>query len=107
MTLQCWDADVVSADDFLGSIQLDLTRMIKGADTAKACRLSMLKNKNRPTVNLFKEKNVRGWWPMAVFEGDKPGRLAVYYTSFLFSYLIQLIYEFVFKGKSRGSVYFT
>lgn len=78
VTLQCWDADVVSADDFLGSVQLNLARMIPGAETARNCRLSMLsKNKNRPTVNLFKVKNLRGWWPMAVFEGDKPGRLAV------------------------------
>lgn len=77
VTLQCWDADVVSADDFLGSIELNLARMIPGAETARTCRLSMLKNKNRPTVNLFKVKNLRGWWPMAVFEGGKPSRLAV------------------------------
>jgi Ca2+-dependent lipid-binding protein len=77
ITLQCWDADVVSADDFLGSIQLNLTRMIKGADTAKSCRLSMLKNKNKKTVNLFQVKNVRGWWPMAIFDGNKSGRLTV------------------------------
>lgn len=105
-TLQCWDADVVSADDFLGSCQLNLSKMLRGADTAKGCRLSMLKNKNWPTVDLFKVKNVRGWWPVAVYEGDKPGRLAVIPPQIQIISKISFIELTIFyKGQSRGTVH--
>ena len=35
LTLQVWDADSFSKDDFLGSIMLDLNKFPRGAKTAK------------------------------------------------------------------------
>ncbi|KAI2652042.1 Otoferlin [Labeo rohita] len=48
LTLQVWDADHFSADDFL----------------AKQCSLDMvLKEHELPSISIFKQKRVKGWWP--------------------------------------------
>ncbi|XP_063079434.1 otoferlin [Engraulis encrasicolus] len=66
LTLQVWDADHFSADDFLGAIELDLNRFPRGAKTAKQCSLDMvLKAQDMPTISIFKQKRVKGWWPFA------------------------------------------
>ena len=65
LTLQVWDADSFSKDDFLGSIMLDLNKFPRGAKTAKQCNLGMLKTDGTvPTMSLFKQKRTKGWWPM-------------------------------------------
>lgn len=64
LELQVWDADHFSADDFLGAISLNLNRFPRGAKSAKMCNLDMLKTDN--TVNIFKQKRVRGWWPFFI-----------------------------------------
>lgn len=61
-----WDADHFSADDFLGAISLNLSRFPRGAKSSKLCTLDMLKVENVPTVNIFKQKRVRGWWPFFI-----------------------------------------
>ena len=71
LTLQCWDADLVSADDNLGNIQLNLSKMVRGAKSASACKLSMLKNNKRPKVDLFKVKRHKGWWPFFSYDPNK------------------------------------
>uniref|UniRef100_A0A8D3CHV0 Otoferlin a n=1 Tax=Scophthalmus maximus TaxID=52904 RepID=A0A8D3CHV0_SCOMX len=64
LTLQVWDADHFSADDFLGAIELDLNRFPRGAKTAKQCSLNMIRNEHElPTISIFKQKRVKGWWP--------------------------------------------
>ncbi|XP_068580675.1 otoferlin isoform X14 [Cebidichthys violaceus] len=64
LTLQVWDADHFSADDFLGAIELDLNRFPRGAKTAKQCSLGMIRNEHElPTISIFKQKRVKGWWP--------------------------------------------
>ncbi|XP_051780197.1 otoferlin isoform X2 [Erpetoichthys calabaricus] len=64
LTLQVWDADHFSADDFLGAIELDLNRFPRGAKTAKQCSIDMVVNEQElPTVSIFKQKRVKGWWP--------------------------------------------
>nr|XP_020443840.1 otoferlin isoform X7 [Monopterus albus] len=64
LTLQVWDADHFSADDFLGAIELDLNRFPRGAKTAKQCSLNMIRNEQElPTISIFKQKRVKGWWP--------------------------------------------
>uniref|UniRef100_A0A8C1TPY8 Otoferlin n=1 Tax=Cyprinus carpio TaxID=7962 RepID=A0A8C1TPY8_CYPCA len=64
LTLQVWDADHFSADDFLGAIELDLNKFPRGAKTAKQCSLNMvLKEHELPTISIFKQKRVKGWWP--------------------------------------------
>ncbi|RXN16769.1 otoferlin isoform X5 [Labeo rohita] len=64
LTLQVWDADHFSADDFLGAIELDLNKFTRGAKTAKQCSLDMvLKEHELPSISIFKQKRVKGWWP--------------------------------------------
>ncbi|KAK6179510.1 hypothetical protein SNE40_011846 [Patella caerulea] len=67
LNLQVWDADHFSADDFLGSLTLDLNRFPRGAKSSKLCTLDMLKTDGSvPQMSLFKHKRVKGWWPFAV-----------------------------------------
>ncbi|XP_075315785.1 otoferlin isoform X9 [Odontesthes bonariensis] len=64
LTLQVWDADHFSADDFLGAIELDLNRFPRGAKTAKQCSIDMIRNEQElPTISIFRQKRVKGWWP--------------------------------------------
>nr|XP_035129482.2 otoferlin isoform X2 [Callithrix jacchus] len=65
LTLQIWDADHFSADDFLGAIELDLNRFPRGAKTAKQCTMDMATGEvDVPLVSIFKQKRVKGWWPL-------------------------------------------
>ncbi|XP_076320149.1 otoferlin-like isoform X2 [Tachypleus tridentatus] len=67
LELQVWDADHFSADDFLGAITLDLNRFPRGAKSSKLCTLDMLKaDGSVPTVSLFKQRRIKGWWPFYV-----------------------------------------
>ena len=66
-SLQVWDADHFSKDDFLGAITLDLNHFPRGAKTVKQCSLDMLKTDGSvPMMNLFKQKRTKGWWPMYI-----------------------------------------
>ena len=43
---------------------MDLTKFPRGARSAKLCTLDMLKTDGTvPTMNLFKQKRTKGWWP--------------------------------------------
>ncbi|XP_027706271.1 otoferlin isoform X1 [Vombatus ursinus] len=65
LTLQIWDADHFSADDFLGAIELDLNRFPRGAKTSKQCSMEMATGEVEvPLVSIFKQKRVKGWWPL-------------------------------------------
>ncbi|XP_057679054.1 otoferlin isoform X10 [Corythoichthys intestinalis] len=64
LTLQVWDADHFSADDFLGAIELDLNRFPRGAKTSKQCSIDLIRNEQElPSISIFKQKRVKGWWP--------------------------------------------
>ena len=66
-------------DDFLGSITLDLNKFPRGAKTAKQCNLGMLKTDGTvPTMNLFKQKRTKGWWPMYAKDENDELILQVY-----------------------------
>lgn len=77
-SMQVWDADHFSADDFLGAITLDLNRFPRGAKNSKLCTLSMLKTDGSvPTVNIFKQKRIKGWWPFYVKKENEDMELTV------------------------------
>ncbi|XP_060691971.1 dysferlin isoform X2 [Hemiscyllium ocellatum] len=63
LTLQIWDNDKFSFDDYLGSIQMDLNRMPKPAKSPEKCGLMVLESEKH--VSLFEQKSVKGWWPCA------------------------------------------
>lgn len=80
---QVWDADHFSADDFLGAITLDLNRFPRGAKNSKLCTLSMLKTDGSvPTVNIFKQKRIKGWWPFYVKKENEDMELTVNINSY-------------------------
>lgn len=85
---QVWDADHFSADDFLGAITLDLNRFPRGAKNSKLCTLNMLKTDGSvPTVNIFKQKRVKGWWPFYIKKenDDMELTVTVYIVSFMYT----------------------
>lgn len=49
----------------LGAIELDLNRFPRGAKTAKQCAMEMATGEvDVPLVSIFKQKRVKGWWPL-------------------------------------------
>ncbi|KAI5606264.1 myoferlin [Silurus asotus] len=74
LTIQIWDNDKFSMDDYLGTVELDLINLIPPTKTSEKCNLDMLiqeTNKNMPPKSLFAQKCVRGWWPCAMEEDGK------------------------------------
>ncbi|RWS04688.1 otoferlin-like isoform X2, partial [Dinothrombium tinctorium] len=70
--LQVWDADLVSADDFLGALTLDLNNFVRGAKTSLSCTMDMITKANElPKISIFTHKRVKGWWPF--FDKTKEG----------------------------------
>lgn len=48
-----------------GAIELDLNRFPRGAKTAKQCTIEMATGEvDVPLVSIFKQKRVKGWWPL-------------------------------------------
>jgi len=51
----------------VGSLTADLNKFPRGAKTAEGCTLI---TKTMPTINLFKQRRVKGWWPFERVEGN-------------------------------------
>ncbi|KAK7901768.1 hypothetical protein WMY93_018537 [Mugilogobius chulae] len=70
LTIQIWDNDKFSLDDYLGSIELDLLNLIPPSKTPEKCSLQMLPRKTpssgSTSNSLFSQKSVHGWWPCAI-----------------------------------------
>lgn len=99
LSLQIWDDDIISQDDFLGSLEINLSSFPQPFATAKKCQLlphdnlldilatqgPQLKKRSSSSssaaaslklLNIFRQKKVRGWFPVRgnIPEmGNKPG----------------------------------
>ncbi|XP_063069858.1 fer-1-like protein 6 isoform X2 [Engraulis encrasicolus] len=73
LVMQVWDFDRLSADDFLGSLELDLHGFPRGAKSAKACKLDMLTD-STDVISIFQQKRSRGWWPFTKL-GELTGKV--------------------------------
>ncbi|XP_045068010.1 fer-1-like protein 6 isoform X2 [Coregonus clupeaformis] len=67
LVMQVWDFERLSSDDFLGSVELDLHGFPRGAKSAKACKMDMLKD-SVEKISIFQQKRSRGWWPFVKAE---------------------------------------
>ncbi|XP_017286969.1 fer-1-like protein 4 [Kryptolebias marmoratus] len=64
LTLQVWDYDRIAANDFLGSIELSLSNMVRPAKTSSKCTIEMAKDHASPRFSIFRAKKMKGWWPL-------------------------------------------
>lgn len=78
LSLQVWDNDFISADDFIGSLEINLSSFPEPYESAKKCELLELSEtitfygsttnhktkSSQKLLNLFKEKKVRGWFAL-------------------------------------------
>ncbi|XP_045018345.1 fer-1-like protein 5 [Bubalus bubalis] len=78
LIIQVWDNNIISTDDFLGVLELDLSDMPLPAPHARLCSVRMLEADPKwphflqhKHSSLFKMKNVAGWWPCQVLDGGK------------------------------------
>ncbi|VDP86365.1 unnamed protein product [Echinostoma caproni] len=65
LVMQVWDNDLFNPDDFLGTLELQLSNMPSPAKNAKSCTLNMMNSVSQDTkmVNLFDCKRLKGCWP--------------------------------------------
>ncbi|MEJ1278972.1 hypothetical protein NN561_009898 [Cricetulus griseus] len=64
LALQVWDFDRISANDFLGSLELQLPDMVRGARVPEQCSVRLALDGAGPRCNLFRCRRLRGWWPV-------------------------------------------
>ncbi|XP_078093137.1 fer-1-like protein 4 isoform X2 [Mustelus asterias] len=64
LLLQLWDYDLISANDFLGSVEVKLYDMVRGTKTAEQCTIKMAKEKAGPRTSIIRSKRIKGWWPL-------------------------------------------
>ncbi|XP_070831835.1 fer-1-like protein 6 [Chaetodon trifascialis] len=73
LSLQVWDFERLSSDDFLGTVELDLHGFPRGAKTAKSCKADMLTDWTE-RISIFQQKRSRGWWPFTK-SGELTGKV--------------------------------
>ncbi|XP_043099944.1 dysferlin isoform X8 [Puntigrus tetrazona] len=71
LTIQIWDNDKFSFDDFLGSLEMDLNQMLSPAKSPEKCGLEMSSQSQDRPVSLFEQKTVKGWWPCVCYRENE------------------------------------
>nr|XP_061799780.1 fer-1-like protein 6 [Nerophis lumbriciformis] len=73
LSLQVWDFETLSSDDFLGTVELDLHGFPRGAKTAKSCKVDIFTD-GTERISIFQQKRSRGWWPFSK-SGELTGKV--------------------------------
>ena len=61
-----------------GGVELCLSKMPRGAKSAKSCGLHQLsKDGSIPTMSIFRNRRCRGWWPMVADSEEESGEQEV------------------------------
>ena len=68
LMIQIWDNDKFSADDFLGTLELNLNAMPNPAKKSGQCNLKQIPDLaagrgDVKMVSIFERKRIRGFWP--------------------------------------------
>ncbi|XP_072229894.1 myoferlin-like isoform X2 [Leuresthes tenuis] len=78
LIVQIWDNDKFSLDDYLGTLELDLRKLVAPAKTPEKCSLKMMDDlemevphKLEKAKSLFAQQSVRGWWPCYIEQDGK------------------------------------
>ncbi|CAH8578664.1 unnamed protein product [Schistosoma haematobium] len=74
LVMQVWDNDLFSPDDFIGTLELNLSNMPSPSKTRSKCSLNMLQSVGNETklVNLFECRRLNGFWPFVNEESGTP-----------------------------------
>lgn len=67
LTVQVWDNDIFSRDDFLGTLNLNLAQLLRPATKPGKCSLQPSDDPataREQYLNLFREEKIRGWYPI-------------------------------------------
>ncbi|KAH8286002.1 hypothetical protein KR054_000777 [Drosophila jambulina] len=59
--LQVWDKDVITRDEYLAALELNLSNLQVPYSNVRSCKPFP---KNRKRINLFKRKVISGWFPL-------------------------------------------
>ncbi|XP_075960903.1 fer-1-like protein 6 [Anarhichas minor] len=73
LSLQVWDFETLSSDDFLGTVEFDLHDFPRGSKTAKSCQMDMMTD-GTERISIFQQKRSRGWWPF-IKSGELTGKV--------------------------------
>lgn len=72
LTVQVWDNDLFSRDDFLGTLNLNLAQLLRPAAKPAKCTLqSPAAIRRDQYLNLFREEKIRGWYPIVGKVNDR------------------------------------
>ncbi|XP_047127416.1 myoferlin isoform X1 [Hydra vulgaris] len=67
LNLQVWDSDMFSPNDFIGNLELELSKLPRPMKKAKDCKIEQL---NGDFIDLFEAKQQKGWWIMIENQDD-------------------------------------
>lgn len=72
LTVQVWDNDLFSRDDFLGTLNLNLAQLLRPTAKPAKCFLQPPAAIRRDQyLNLFREEKIRGWYPIVGKVNDR------------------------------------
>ncbi|XP_058828007.1 otoferlin [Topomyia yanbarensis] len=71
LTVQVWDNDLFSRDDFLGTMSLNLAHLPRPVTNPQKCIIEPTTTTKHPYVNLFRVDKIRGWFPIVGKKDNK------------------------------------